>query len=305
MTWMITGASGQLGRCLQDTLKITRRSFISLSSAALDISDKTLLLSVLNQVKPTVIFNCAGYTDIQRAESDQQRLQALNLDAPETLAIWCRQHNALLIHISSDYIFSGEHPYLYTEDDPVGPLSAYGKSKLAAETIIQQFCPRHIIARSSWLFSEYRSNLVQSVLMAALMRQPMSASTEQTSTPTPAHALARVLVSMAAREEARMIPSGIYHYAGDTAVSRYDFTRTVLAEAYAMGCLQHLPEVRKVAGTPFSGNALLPQNSALNSGKMEGYGFHAPDWRAALPEVITALCASARTQALRSYTTKL
>ena len=142
MTWMITGAGGQVGQCLQQALKQSRRRIIALSHSALDITNETLLLRVLEASKPQVVFNCAAYTHLNKAEQQREHAWNVNARAPSALARWCNDNDAWLIHLSSDYVFSGWMADAYSESALPCPLSEYGRSKLAGEQAIMETCTK-------------------------------------------------------------------------------------------------------------------------------------------------------------------
>ncbi len=169
MKILITGSGGQLGRdCCE--LLAEEHTVIACPSARLDITRRDQVRDVLQAARPGVVINCAAYTAVDRCESDQDRCMAVNGTGPGILAAECERLACRLIHISTDYVFSGERPVPqpWTEEDPVQPLSAYGRSKLAGEEAVRSRLRNHLIVRTAWLYGLHGPNFLKTMLRLAL-----------------------------------------------------------------------------------------------------------------------------------------
>lgn len=289
MTWMITGAGGQVGQCLQQQLRQSRRRIIALSHSALDITNDKLLTRVLEASRPSVIFNCAAYTHLNKAEQQREHAWSVNARAPSTLARWCNDNGAWLIHLSSDYVFSGWMADAYSESALPCPLSEYGLSKLAGEQSVMETCDKAIVIRTGWLFSQYGKNPLCCMLNSAQKSLKINVASDAYVSPTPAVALAEAMLEIANLAEQGRIAKGRYHFAGTPTASTYVFAGEMLRQANELGLVDHscrlLPEPLNQAGS----GAMRPHNSALVSQKLPDLGIYPPDWRTELSATLEAI----------------
>mgnify|MGYP001164055069 CR=1 FL=1 len=289
MTWMITGAGGQVGQCLQQQLRQSRRRIIALSHSALDITNDKLLLRVLEASKPQVVFNCAAYTHLDKAEQQPERAWSVNAKAPSALARWCNDNDAWLIHLSSDYVFSGWMADAYSESALPCPLSEYGRSKLAGEQAIMETCTKAIVIRTGWLFSQYGKNPLCCMLNSAQKSLKINVASDAYASPTPAVALAEAMMQIANLAVQGRIPRGRYHFAGTPTASTYLFAGEVLRQAQGFGLIdQQCRLIPEPLNQPGSG-AMRPHNSALVSQKLPDLGIYPPDWRTELSATLEAI----------------
>jgi dTDP-4-dehydrorhamnose reductase len=289
MTWMITGAGGQVGQCLQQALKQSRRRIIALSHSALDITNETLLLRVLEASKPQVVFNCAAYTHLDKAEQQPERAWSVNAKAPSALARWCNDNDAWLIHLSSDYVFSGWMADAYSESALPCPLSEYGRSKLAGEQAIMETCTKAIVIRTGWLFSQYGKNPLCCMLNSAQKSLKINVASDAYVSPTPAVALAEAMLEIANLAEQGRIAKGRYHFAGTPTASTYVFAGEMLRQANELGLVDHSCRLLPETINPPGSGAMRPHNSALVSQKLPDLGIYPPDWRTELSATLEAI----------------
>ena len=169
MKILITGAGGQLGQDCRQRLESTHE-VLALTSSRLDITDPEQVRQAIQAFRPRVVLNCAAYTAVDRCEEEQAVCRAVNATGPLLLARACRDSKARLIHISTDYVFAGDRPVPepYREDDPTGPLSAYGRSKLAGEEAVRRELEDHLIIRTAWLFGINGRNFLKTMLRLCL-----------------------------------------------------------------------------------------------------------------------------------------
>lgn len=219
---LITGANGQLGSELKEICQTNHRRFYFTDAAELDITQIEQIRTYCLDKKIDTIVNCAAYTQVDKAEDDAQMANLVNNIATLHLATVCRELEALLIHVSTDYVFDGEGNTPYMETDPTNPLGVYGKTKLEGEKAIEQINCRHIIIRTSWLYSSYGHNFVKTIKKLSAEREELKVVFDQVGTPTYAGDLANVILQLLERND-EQIKQGIYHYSNEGVCSWYDF----------------------------------------------------------------------------------
>jgi dTDP-4-dehydrorhamnose reductase len=279
MKVLITGANGLVGRAVVNHCAGAGDQIVSLDHAALDITDKHNVNAILDRETPDAIINCAAWTDVDSCELDSARAQNVNALAPELLAVACRRLNALLITISTDYVFDGRKNGFYTQRDQPNPQSAYALSKLEGERRAQAAWARSIVVRSGYIFGSGGANFLSSILGRAGRGERVRAINDSFGTPTYASDLARRL-----RQLAQLDLPGIYHVvnAGEGA-SFEQFARRVVQEAGL--------DVELVEGIEMSAlkrPALRPHNSRLRCLWSERVGLKPlQPWTDALRDFVT------------------
>lgn len=279
MNILLTGASGQLGQELLPQLRrlgsVTQvdRAVVPGNSSLLqqDLGDLGKVEVLLNRMRPDVIVNAAAYTAVDHAEDDPDSAFRINEALPARLARWSKSNDRLLVHYSTDYVFSGESDRPYLEEDPTGPLGVYGASKLAGETAISDSGCRNLILRTSWVYSAHGNNFVLTMLRLARERPSLSIVSDQVGCPTWARNLAAVtrrMIDQAWSAEDGAFPSGVYHYCDRDAVSWYEFARTIFTAGARLGILHRLPEMTAVPSSGFPQKAKRPLYSVLNASKI-------------------------------------
>ena len=229
MKVLLTGGTGQLGRCMQDRCPDAWQLLVP-SSQELNICDQTSVHAYIKQAWPQLIINAAAYNAVDQAELDPAAAMALNADGPRHLAQAAQQVGARLVHISTDYVFDGQAKQPYEEDVPTNPINTYGKSKRAGELAVLQSQPQAqaIVLRTSWLYSEYGSNFVKTMLRLAGRGKPVCVVNDQIGAPTYAGDLAQAIIQLIRNPE---VPGGVYHYAGSTVLSWYGFAQHIFKAA--------------------------------------------------------------------------
>jgi len=258
---LVTGANGQLGKCLRDAAaNFPDLQFIFASKQALDIENPDLVRKYFQENHFHYCINAAAYTNVEKAESEPERAYAINAEAVKNLAQISHEKQVILIHISTDYVFDGKKRTPYVETDKVNPLNVYGASKLTGEEFIQQLCRRYYIFRTSWLYSQYGHNFLKTILKYSREGKPLTITTEQTGTPTNANDLARALLITIEKD---MQEYGIYHYTNSGATTWYGFAEEIL---HLVGKL----EDAKLAKTNhYITFAARPEYSVLDNSKVE------------------------------------
>ncbi|MEH6564958.1 MAG: dTDP-4-dehydrorhamnose reductase [Halopseudomonas sp.] len=293
MRVLITGAGGQVGtelqRCAPAWVQIT-----ALQSAELDISDAAAVASCVEQLQPQLIINAAAYTAVDRAETEQAQALAVNQNGPENLARSAEHAGIPLFHISTDYVFKGDSQTAYAEQSETDPQTAYGRSKLKGEQAVMQLCSRHIVLRTSWVFSAQGGNFVKSMLRLAGERDQLRIVADQRGGPTSAAAIAKALWTLAAEYQQRQnaFTFGVFHFSGAPVVSWFEFAEHIIAQAAAMGLIDKQPMIEAIGSEEFPTPAPRPQFSALDCRKIHReHGIGQPDWKVDLSAVLAELAA--------------
>ncbi len=285
-TILVTGANGQLGRCLQDKAKTPAWScydFIFTDVDTLDICDKPQLERFLEEHPVHILINAAAYTAVDKAEDDIEAAYRLNRDATRNLAEVAQQHNIYLVHISTDYVFSGEACHPYTEDTPIAPLSVYGKSKAEGEKAILDSGCRATIIRTSWLYSEYGNNFVKTMLRLGSERDRVTVVSDQIGGPTYAGDLAEAVLK-AVEVNAEHTGIQVYHFANEGSISWYDFAKAIM-ELGGKDC-----QVSPIFTGEYPAKAPRPSYSVFNLSKIKReLSMEIPYWRESLRLIINKL----------------
>ena len=285
---MVIGASGQVGRALVEILgdrahPITRRD--------IDLADPSGIHAALDGLSPSAVINAAAYTQVDRAESEEELARTVNAESPGILARWCSVRSVPFIHYSTDYVFDGSGEEPWKEDDPVGPLGAYGRTKLEGEGRVVDAGGRHLIFRTSWVYDSSGQNFLRTMLRLGAERETLAVVDDQHGAPTYARHLAEATVAALERATGSPeFPSGIYHLCNTGETTWCGFARSIFDEARRLG----LPlKVESVSGIPTSAYptpARRPHNSRLDTAKAaRALGVSLPGWRAGLTHCIEQL----------------
>ncbi|MEH6470973.1 MAG: dTDP-4-dehydrorhamnose reductase [Halopseudomonas sp.] len=263
MKLLLTGADGQFGRCLQD--RAGDHELIALNRQRLDITDSQAVSECLYKHLPEVVINGAAYTNVDRAEAEAELAYAVNRDGPANLAKVCAEIDIPLIHISTDYVFDGTATIPYKPDDPVNPLGVYGKSKWAGEEAIRAVHAKHLIIRTSWLFSEYGNNFVKTMLRLAKERDEIRVVDDQVGCPTYAGHLAEAVLVLVEQVKSTAFKAwGTYHFTGDRAVSWYEFAVIIFETAVKQGLIPRRPVVMPIKTSEYQALTTRPAYSVLS-----------------------------------------
>lgn len=223
---LVTGASGQLGRCFQKHAeKYPEWKFHFLSSSQLDITSSENLQKLFQQNKFDYCINCAAYTNVEQAENETKKAFLINADAVKNLAEITSENNCILVHFSTDYVFNGKAESPYSEEDQVDPINEYGRSKLKGEEYIQKIAGKYYIFRTSWLYSEFGHNFFNTILKKAAEGAELNITTSQKGTPTNANDLAEYVLKIIASENQKF---GLYHFSNEGQATWYDFAEAIL-----------------------------------------------------------------------------
>jgi dTDP-4-dehydrorhamnose reductase len=276
---LVIGGSGQLGTCLKAVAhkkKIDDISFPDRSKA--DIVNLAALSTLFELEKPTFVVNCAAYTDVDKAEDEQELARTVNRDGAGNLAKLCNVHGATLIHVSTDFVFDGSRPKLLAEDEPASPINVYGLTKLEGEQAIAEHLNEFFILRTSWLYSEFANNFVKTMRKLGEERHELKIIADQIGTPTYGMDLAFAIVILI---ESQSENYGVYHYSNEGVASWYDFAKAVFQ-------LSNIKvKVIPVPTSEYLTRASRPAYSVLDKRKIKSnFKLEIPYWRDSLETCI-------------------
>ncbi len=282
---LVFGKQGQLAQAFNETVpKELEGVTVFASSHDANFEKADFLEGYLDHAGPEIVVLCSAYTQTDRAEEERLLAEQLNVRAPKEIARWCGKNDALLIHFSTDYVFSGAGEKPWKETDETNPLSWYGETKLASEDAIQASGCRHFIFRTSWVYSENGKNFVKTMMKLGKDRDVLRVVNDQIGSPTYAYDIAENVWKIIKRYKAgEKFKFGIYHLTGQGFTNWADFASAIFEEARA---LKHPLKVQKVEGIPTSDYptaAQRPLNSRLDQTKVkEQFGIEMPQWRESL-----------------------
>ncbi|TDC45411.1 dTDP-4-dehydrorhamnose reductase [Actinomadura sp. KC345] len=286
MRWLVTGAGGMLGRdvAARLTAEAARRGdhVVALTRAELDITEPGAVRSAVAEHGPDIVVNCAAYTAVDDAEADEETALLVNRDGPRHLAEACAAHHARLVHISTDYVFSGEARLPYSEDHPPAPTTAYGRSKLAGERAVAARLPGSAaIVRTAWLYGAHGRSFVRTMIELQARRDTVEVVADQHGQPTWSADVAARVVALARQPDA----CGIFHATNSGEATWYELAREVFSLVGA-----DPDRVRPTTTEAFGGPAPRPAYTVLGHGRWErlGAGPLRP-WRSALRRALPLL----------------
>ncbi len=227
---LVTGANGQLGKCLQDVVNQFQPGnyqFLFLNRSELDISNKELVESFFFSNKIDYCVNCAAYTAVDLAETEAEAAFKANSDAVKYLAEECAEQDATLIQISTDYVFDGEKTEPYLPEDRTNPINVYGKSKLEGERWALELNPKSIVIRTSWVYSPYGKNFYTTMLRLMAERDELNIVSDQIGKPTDARDLAQYIYDLILSQDSHY---GIRNFSGNEVMSWYEFAKKIAEE---------------------------------------------------------------------------
>jgi len=287
MKILLIGDKGQVGREVQELAETRNIPVVGFDIDNLDITDKQQVNSAFAKCSDfNMVINAAAYTAVDQAEDEPDKAYAVNCDGVENLASASCKYNIPLLHISTDFVFSGEKGSPYEEADLVAPLGVYGKSKLAGERVLVNFWQKHVILRISWVFGKYGNNFVKTILHLANVRESFGVVGDQFGCPTPAKDVARVLLGIAEQIYSGQERFGIYHYCGKPSVSWYEFANHIIELSRYKYKLK-LQNLQKITTEEYPTKAVRPHYSVFCAQKiLEDYGIEQHEWVNYLQKVI-------------------
>lgn len=288
MVVLVTGANGQLGQALQSISgNHPEIDFVFCDSTRLDITDLNNIKQSFKQFKPHYCINAAAYTAVDKAESEPEKAQLINMIGAKNLAEVCKEYDTIFLHISTDFVFDGSNKIAYKEEDSPNPTGVYGLTKLQGEKAIQETFDNYFIIRTSWVYSQFANNFMKTMLRLASERDSLSVVNDQIGTPTNAVDLAEVLISMIfhterSRSAYNLQPItynlfGIYNFSNEGQCSWYDFAKEIFEINNVNINLSAIPT------TSFPTPAKRPAFSVLDKTKIKKvFQVEIRDWKESL-----------------------
>ena len=280
MNILITGANGMLAHEVKKKFahdKEGRENNLTLTDVSdLDITDESRVMSFITDLKPELIINCAAYTSVDKAEDNEELAEKINADGPTNLAKAAKAVDAILVHISTDYVFGGslDLSKSYSEDDAKAPVTAYGRTKLHGEQGIQENTDKYYIFRTAWLYGIGGNNFVKTMTKLGTTHDEINVVSDQHGSPTYAKDLTEIIYEAIEKK----IPYGIYNSTNEGFTTWYDFAKEILAEQNIQCKVNPVTtdeyiEMMKVK------QAIRPHNSQMSKAKLESAGIKIPEWK--------------------------
>lgn len=275
---LVTGATGQLG---SELVILSKRypqfEWVFVNRNQVSLHNLSILESQLKEINPDFIINCAAYTAVDKAETEQELADIINHLAVDVIAKYAKQNNIKLIHISTDYVFDGRSTIALTEDAPTNPMNSYGETKRAGEVACLQENPDAIIIRTSWVYSNFGSNFVKTMQRLMKERESISVVNDQIGSPTYAADLAQAIMTIVT---APSWFSGIYNYSNEGEISWYQFALAI-KEVGDYTC-----EISGIPSSAYPTPAQRPTYSLLNKSKIKKtYGINIPNYKESLKKM--------------------
>ena len=275
MNILVTGAAGQLGKTIANAVQDCSNRYFFCDVQESDITDAQAVEEYVKQNGINVIVNCASYTAVDKAEDEAEIADAVNHKAVAAMAKVAKDNDAVLIHISTDYVFDGTACVAYTEDSQMNPLSVYGRTKADSERAVAESGCRYIILRTSWLYGTEGSNFVKRIIEKSAENPVLKVISDQIGTPTYAEDLAGLIISII--EDDMLDRTGIYNYSNEGVCSWYDFAHEICAQS------GHLCDVLPCHTDEYPRKAVRPHFSVLDKTKVKKtFGIEIPHWKDSL-----------------------
>ncbi len=291
MKILVTGRHGQIARCLAE--KAAARPDIELVAtdrAQLDLCDPASVTLAIEQIRPAIVVSAAAYTAVDQAEDEPDRANAVNAVGAGALAAAAAAVEAAIIHLSTDYVFSGDRDGPYTESDQPDPQTVYGRSKLAGERAVALANPRHVILRTAWVYSPYGRNFVRTMLDLARQRATIRVVADQWGNPTSGLDIADAILRIAdgIRDGKTDGRYGVFHLAGKGSTNWSGLARQVFDESRRLG--GPAAEIEEIASRDYPARAQRPRSTRLSCDRLEhSFGFRAPQWQMSCRVVVARL----------------
>ena len=278
MTILITGSKGQLGMELRKLLDEKGMNYTATDSGEMDITNQTAVDAFFQKVNPTLVFHCAAYTAVDKAEDEGKDLnEKVNAIGTKIVAEAAEANGAVMVYISTDYVFDGNNSKEYTEIDQANPQNEYGRMKYEGEQWVQNICSKYYIIRTSWVFGEFGNNFVYTMLRLAKTHPVLTVVDDQIGRPTWTRTLAAFMLHLLDTDAV----FGLYHLSNDGSCSWYEFACEILKD--------YDVEVKPVSSAEYPQKAYRPKHSIMDLSKAKETGFQIPTWKEALSQFIDSI----------------
>jgi dTDP-4-dehydrorhamnose reductase len=287
----VTGSQGQVVRSIRECATERGVEIVTLARPRCDLAEPSTIFPAIEASAPEIVVNSAAYTAVDEAESEENLATQINGASAGAIAHAAERLGIPIVQLSTDYVFDGSLDRPYREDDMVGPLGAYGRSKLAGEKVVGAANPHHVILRTSWVYSPFGVNFVRSMLRLGETRESINVVADQIGCPTSALDIADAILDicrMLQTDSDNERLSGVFHMAGRGEASWADFAEAIFGEAMRWG--RRPVEVVRISTAQYPTPAERPSNSRLDTQKLANvYGISLPPWRHSLSFVIERL----------------
>ncbi len=293
MRIVVTGKDGQVVRSLVERGALhTDIEIVALGRPELDLSDPFTVTSAIARAAPDLVVSAAAYTAVDQAEDEPELARAINVAGAKAVARMASDLGVPVVHLSTDYVFSGDGTEPYRETDKTGPHGVYAQSKLDGEIAVANANPRHIILRTAWVYSPFGKNFLKTMLQLAGSRDSVSVVSDQWGNPTSALDIADAIITVAKqlRADPAIAPYGIYHLAGTGSINWSGFARAIFAASRENG--GPFADVVDISSADYPTKARRPLNSRLSTDKFFNvFGWRAPDWQDSMRKTVARLLA--------------
>jgi dTDP-4-dehydrorhamnose reductase len=282
---LVIGAGGQLARALARFSAVLDHPVVCRGRPGADLANPASLQKAFDELTPVAVINAAAYTAVDKAEEEPEASFAANAAGPEALATLCDERGLPLIHVSTDYVFDGTGRVPYTETDAIAPLGVYGASKAQGEAAVRRVCPRHVILRTSWLYSMEGRNFLTTMLRLGATREELGIVNDQHGTPTWAHDVAGAICTIARQliADRREDAWGTYHLTGAAETTWFGFASEIFRLAAARG--SKVPRLKPIATKDYPTLARRPSYSVLDTSKIRSaFAISLPGWQKSLAQ---------------------
>lgn len=279
MGLLIFGSTGQVAT----ELRRLAPEALFLGRDQADLSEPAACVAAIRAARPVAVINAAAWTAVDKAETEETAATVVNGDAPAAMAMECAALGIPFVHISTDYVFDGMGEVPFSTDHPTAPLGAYGRSKRKGEEGARAAGGVYAILRTSWVFSAHGHNFLKTMLRLGRERESLNVVADQIGGPTPARAIARACLAIAAQLQSDPRKSGTFHFSGAPDVSWASFAREIMAQA-GLSC-----SVSDIPTSAYPTLALRPANSRMDCAGLSIFNLSRPDWRTAVTDALTEL----------------
>jgi len=281
MIWLV-GCNGMLGTELGEVLNASRLEWLG-TDREVSILDFNAITDFVKDKKVDCIVNCAAYTAVDKAEEDRELCYKLNVDGPENLAKLAKNIGAKVIHISTDYVFSGDGDRPYLESDATAPIGYYGETKALGEQKLLAVSADNVVVRTAWLYGKHGNNFVFTMLKLMKAKDSIGVVADQFGTPTWARDLANAIVTIAKNTKSF---TGIYHFTNFGETNWHAFAKEIYAQGKEQGLLEHDCEVKALTTAEYPTKTKRPAYSVLSKGKIQKAGIIVPEWKESLSKFL-------------------
>ena len=264
MKVLVLGSDGQLGQTFKANKNLSNFNYLFANKGCIDLLKSNAMFKKFDLIKPNIIINCAAYTNVDKSENHKDLAFKINFESVKKISKWCFENNVFLIHFSTDYVFDGNNKKPYTELNDTNPITVYGKSKLAGETILKKSTTKSIIIRTSWVYSRFGNNFVKTMIKLSKVKEILNVVEDQYGSPTNAEDLALATIKIIENKSYIWKHGEVFHYSNEGQCSWYEFAKQIF-ELLNFNNIKVVP----VSSKEFKTKAVRPKYSLLDKSKIK------------------------------------